>query len=189
MGSCQGGLPLTVIPGREVTSDTILLARLASDVPFRICFDLGTGTGGILRNMTSLSGFSLGIDFSMNALVHFSHQAGQPVLCSVEQISRTFREGCADLVVANPPYFSTVKSRPSPDENRRTARTGDPLTVHRFIFSSAWLLRHGGTLVISSNSKSEKETELGLAAAGFRNCETHRENGVAAIRAEWFSRI
>ncbi len=139
--------------------------------------------------MEPYEGFSVGIDFSMDALVHFDLKNGQPVLCPVERICRTFRENCADLVVANPPYYSLSSSRPSPDRIRMQARTGDSLTVHRFVFAAAWLLRQGGILVISTSPDREKETEQSITAAGFTRREIFRENGVSAIRAECFSRI
>jgi tRNA1(Val) A37 N6-methylase TrmN6 len=164
-----------VLPGRETTSDTLLLADAASSINFKTCFDLGTGTGEVLRNTQVKGGFRVGLDLSPEALALFDRRFGQPVLCPVERVYRTFRRGCADLVLANPPYNVRGKGRISPDRLRRQARTGDPLTVHRFVFAAAFLLRPGGTLVITAPQAGLQNLETAVRAAGF--------TGVAVIGA------
>jgi tRNA1(Val) A37 N6-methylase TrmN6 len=115
-----------------------------------VCFDLGTGTGGVLRCMDrSGKGLVVGIDNSREALAGFHRGFGEAVLCPVENASRTFRKGCADLVLANPPYFVSDRGRPSPDRLRGQAREAAPMTIYRFIFAGAHLLRPGGTMAVT----------------------------------------
>ena len=125
MGCGESVLPLTAVSGREITTDTLLLAELAGDVPCRVCFDLGTGTGEVLKNAGLHDNFSVGIDISFEALKVFDKAFGQPVNCPVEMVSSIFTAGCADLVLANPPYNTADNGRTSPDPMRREAREGD----------------------------------------------------------------
>lgn len=149
-----------------------------------MCFDLGTGTGGVLRCMEyGGKGLAVGIDSSPEALARFDRRFGEPVLCPVENAARTFRKGCADLVLANPPYFVSGRGRPSPNRLRAQARQGTPLTIHRFIFAGAHLLRPGGTMVITCRRQSLEELEQGLRAAGFLPGREVQGEGVLALVA------
>lgn len=184
LGGCKGGVPLRTVSGREVTSDTLLLARLASSIPFKVCIDLGTGTGGVLRCMDhSGKGLAVGIDKSPEALARFDRRFGEPVLCPVETAVRAFRRGCADLVLANPPYFVSGRGRPSPNRLRAQARQGTPMTVHRFIFAGAHLLRPRGTMVITCRRQSLEGLRQGLRAAGFLPAREVPGEGVLALVA------
>lgn len=183
MGCNESRLPLSSIPGREITSDTLLLAELARSIPFRICFDLGTGSGEILKNTNPGDAFSVGIDLSIEALALFDRSFGQPVQCSVDMVSSTFRKGCADLVLANPPYNITGSCRKSPDPLRREAREGDSLLLHRFIFAGAHLLATKGCMLISGTHERIKEIELGFRSAGFKEITRIEKNGVLALKA------
>lgn len=153
-----------------------------SEVEYRVCFDLGTGTGSVFRNASLTAGFRVGIDFSLEALTCFDPVYGQPVLCPVERISNTFRRNCADLVVANPPYYQIGQSRRSPDSKRDQARAGDPLTLFRFIFAGAFLLRQGGEIIVSTREEDTGRVCTGLRAAGFVSLSTIRGRGVSAVR-------
>lgn len=167
-----------------MTSDTLLLARLASSIPFTVCIDLGTGTGGVLRCMDhSGNGLAVGIDNSPEALARFDRRFGEPVLCPVETAVRAFRSGCADLVLANPPYFVSGRGRPSPNRLRGQAREAAPMTIHRFIFAGAHLLRPGGTMAITCRSRFRKELEQGMRAAGFLRAQEVSGDGVLALVA------
>ncbi|MFA6619333.1 MAG: hypothetical protein WCT23_09730 [Candidatus Neomarinimicrobiota bacterium] len=183
MGCGESGVPLTGLPGREITSDTLLLADIASSIPCGICFDLGTGTGEILFNASLKDCFSVGIDVSMKALSLFNRRFGQPVLCPVEQVARVFRKGCADLVLANPPYFQRGKGRASPEPLRNEARAGGTLTVYRFVFAGAHLLHRGGTMVASVREENTESLFTGFRAAGFGSVEIVRGRGAVALRA------
>ncbi len=183
MGCGKGLLPLSTIPGREVTTDTLLLAELAASIPCQVCFDLGTGTGEVLKNASFEDTFSVGVDISTSALKLFDTQVGQPVLCSVSRISSLFREGCADLVLANPPYNDSENSRPSPDPLRREAREGGPLLLYRFIFAGAHLLKPGGCMIITGRLNKSDDIETGLLSAGFANIEKFGKGKVIAMKA------
>jgi methylase of polypeptide subunit release factors len=183
MGSCESVLPLTTVSGREITTDTLLLAELAGDVPCRVCFDLGTGTGEVLKNAGLNDSFSVGIDVSFEALKKFDRAFGQPVNCPVEMVSSFFSAGCADLVLANPPYNTSGKGRISLDPLRREAREGNSLLVYRFIFAGAYLLEPGGCMIITGKPAALSITETGMRAAGFYRLERFEKRGVSAIKA------
>jgi len=171
------------VPGRDVTSDTLLLAELAGTCPCTVCVDLGTGTGEVLRFAHLSEAFRVGIDFSPVALSMFPAEAGQPVLCSVQQIPSTFRPACADLVLANPPYNTYGEGRASPDVLRSEAREGDSLLLHRFIFAGAHLLKPSGFMVITGRRERKTEMEIGLRAAGFHQVELFDRGRVIALKA------
>lgn len=183
MGSGKSVLPLTVLPGREITDDTLFLAELAGDVPCRICFDLGTGTGAVLEAATFKDAFRVGIDISIQALRLFDRAAGQPVQCSVSMVSSVFKKGCADLVLANPPYNTVTDCRHSPDPLRQEARQGDSLLLYRFIFAGAHLLRSGGCMIITGREEKIPRMKCGLRAAGFSSIEEFKRGRVIAIKA------
>jgi len=174
---------MPALSGREVTTDTLLLARLASDVQSSVCFDLGTGTGEVLSNARLRNVFSVGIDVSFEALALFDRSTGQPVLCSVEAVPLMFRKGCADLVLANPPYNVVDHGRKSPDPLRREAREGDSLLLHRFIFAGAHLLREGGSLIVTGRHERREEIEFGFRAAGFCCIEKYDQGRIIAVKA------
>ncbi len=183
MGCNESCIPLISLPGREITSDTLLLAEMAHLHPSKVCFDLGCGTGEVFTNANFQNTFTVGIDVSSDALALFDKSAGQPVQCSVEMVSRLFRKGCADLVLANPPYDVTDSSRPSPDSLRNEARQGDSLLLFRFIFAGAHLLGPGGFMIITGRYENSEEIEFGLRAAGFKVVERFRRNRVIALKA------
>lgn len=174
---------MPVLSGREVTTDTLLLARLARDVKSSVCFDLGTGTGEVLSNAGLRNVFSVGIDVSFQALALFDRSTGQPVLCSVETVPSMFRKGCADLVLANPPYNVADNGRKSPDPLRREARDGDSLLLYRFIFAGAHLLREGGCMIVTGRHERRAEIEFGFRAAGFYCIEKYDQGRVVAVKA------
>lgn len=146
-----------------------------------MCFDLGTGTGEVLGNLGNPESLRIGIDNSMEALSLFDSRWGQPVLCPVEQVQRTFRKGCADLVLANPPYNVSGRGRPSPDPRREQARSADHLVLHRFIFAGAHLLRPGGLMIITERAERQHDIELGFMAAGFSKPDLLLREGVAVF--------
>jgi len=183
MGCGESVLPLTAVSGREITTDTLLLAELAGDVPCRVCFDLGTGTGEVLKNAGLHDNFSVGIDVSFEALKVFDKAFGQPVNCPVEMVSSIFSAGCADLVLANPPYNTADNGRTSPDPMRREAREGDSLLLYRFIFAGAHLLEPGGCMIITCKPATLSKTETGMLAAGFYRLERFEKQGVSAVKA------
>lgn len=183
MGSGKSILPLTVLPGREITDDTLFLAELAGSDPCSVCFDLGTGTGAVLKHASLEDAFRVGIDLSFQALRLFDRDAGQPVQCCVSMVFSVFLKGCADLVLANPPYYTVADSRHSPDPLRREARQGDPLLLYRFIFAGAHLLRSGGCMIITGREEKIPGMKCGLRAAGFSRIEELRRGRVIAIKA------
>jgi len=183
MGSYESGIPLSSPTYSGITTDTLFLAELTADFSPDICFDLGTGTGEILRNAGFQNSFLIGIDISLELLEHFDKAIGQPVLCSVENINRTFRANCADLVLANPPYFDKSTSRKSPDLFRQQARTGDSLLLYRFIFAAAYLLRKGGNLLLSGRSSDKDKIEQGLRAADFGLFKSKERGKIIVIQS------
>jgi len=149
---------------------------------YDLCFDLGTGTGAVFRNASPSGGFRVGIDSSREVLGHFDRACGQPVLCPVEHVSRAFRSGCADLVVANPPYFRIGCGRRSPDLHRDRARTGDSLLLYRFIFAGAYLLKPGGVMILTVREEGVEGACTGFRAGGFPDPVVVRSRGVFAVR-------
>ncbi len=160
------------------------MAEIASTVPSKICFDLGTGTGEILKNATLENVFSVGIDISAEALLLFDTKKGQPVLCSVKFISSVFKKECADLVIANPPYGINGQGRGSPDKLRNQARHGDSLLLYRFIFAGGHLLKPGGIMIISCGKEKKEDTKFGFRAAGFCIVKEYQRNRVSVIKAQ-----
>lgn len=184
MGCNESSLPLSLpATNSGITTDTLLLAEVAATFSPKICFDLGTGTGEILLNAGLKESFLVGIDISLEALLLFDKSVGQPVLCSVEKVNRTFKPNCANLVLANPPYFVNGASRESPDSYRQQARAGDSLLLYRFIFAASYLLKQGGSFLISGRDYDVDKIEQGLRAADFSRFKRVERGKVIVIHS------
>jgi tRNA1(Val) A37 N6-methylase TrmN6 len=159
----------------ETTSDTLVLAASAPDIPpGSLAFDLGTGCGEVIRiaSLRNEGSCWVGIDCREEALMSFLGWADTPgagsgffpVCCLVEDVASAFPAGCADAVLANPPYGVTGRVRAAPDRHREMYRSGSDRLLHEFIRASAHLLRSHGRMVMVNRPGNLNRILTGLAA-------------------------
>jgi tRNA1Val (adenine37-N6)-methyltransferase len=166
--SPSGGVP--------TTTDTLLLAASVSVRPGSTVVELGCGAGGALLSAAGRNPGChwIGLDIQLPLLLsarEASMQCSSPgrfqwVQCPVELVTSAFREGVADLVIANPPYAVEDSCRSSPVDPRRTARSARPMLLYRFLRGAAHLLRPGGGFVMVNRPGNLPSMLLGFGAFG-----------------------
>jgi tRNA1(Val) A37 N6-methylase TrmN6 len=161
----------------ETTTDTLVLAASVPPVPpGSLIIDLGTGNGDAVREAALHIDGCLwaGLDMREEALGEFPRHVDPgtgslrffPVCCRMEDVTSLLPAGCADVVMANPPYGITSRSRSSPDPRRRVSRSGSDLLLHVFLRASAHLLREEGMLVTVNRPANLDRILTGCAAFG-----------------------
>jgi len=177
----------------ETTSDTLVLAASVTGLETgSIVFELGSGEGAaIIEAHLANSGCSwTGIDCRLEALVRSKDAAARhpdlhysPVCCLVEDVTKVFPEGCADLVLANPPYNVSDQGRVSPGSERSVARSGNDLLIYEFLRSASHLLRSGGRMVMVNRPAELCRILTGCSAAGLNPCSLQPvgEDGQPAV--------
>ncbi len=89
-----------------------------------------------------------------------------PVCCRIEDVISVFPGGCADIVLANPPYGVAGSVRAAPDRQRELSRSGSDLLLHTFIRASAHLLRLHGRMVMVNRPGNLDRILTGCTAFG-----------------------
>ena len=151
-----GGAVVHQSPGRETTTDTLLLGLWADPPEDALVCELGCGSaaasavaalrhpgrswvcvdrdGGELvlaRRNLELAGCSAGV-----------------LCCDVARVPAALSAGSADLVIMNPPYRESGSGRRSPKPGRAASRHGDALCVPQFVRAAEHLLAAGGRLLM-----------------------------------------
>jgi tRNA1Val (adenine37-N6)-methyltransferase len=157
-----------------------------------IVFELGSGEGAAIVEAHHANTGCLwtGIDCRYEALMRSKDAAAShpdlqynPVCCLVEDVTKVFPEGCADLVLMNPPYNVSDRGRISPESDRGVARSGNCLLVYEFLRSASHLLRMGGRMVMVNRPAELCRILTGCSAAGLNPCSLQPvgENGQPAV--------
>ena len=134
-----------------------MLASSVRDLPAgSLIFDLGTGNGdAVLAASSTCPGCTwVGVDCRREALREFCSHWGDEkrdgvlltVCTMVEDVTAAFPRGCADAVLANPPYGVTGRKRVSPSAGRERSRSGADTLLFVFLRAASHLLRPGGRL-------------------------------------------
>lgn len=144
-----------------LTGDTLALGRFATVHPGdRVC-DLGCGSGALLLLLAGraegLQLTGLDTDGAAAALTgrNLADNAldGRALHCDVTRVGEQLKGQVFDLVVSNPPYFSSGSGSDGGRERmERTAGLAD------FIAAAGRLLRHGGRLALVH--RSQRLTDL-----------------------------
>lgn len=170
-----GGAEVVHSPGREVTTDSVLLG-LWSDPPEggRVC-ELGCGSASVtvVAARRNPGRFWLGIDMDSSQLLlarsNLSAAGGvcaALLCCDVFRVPALLRAGWADLVMMNPPYGVSGRGRSSPDPSRELARRSGPLVLPAFVRAAAHLLRPRGRLVCVMDVRALPRLILACGAQG-----------------------
>jgi tRNA1(Val) A37 N6-methylase TrmN6 len=176
----QDGTFLFQSAGREVSSDTYLLGLAVSAPPGSTVFDLGSGSGGaaLIAARANPGCVWVGVDSQLTELRLAMRSARANgagsylgVCADVKTLPFLMPKGIADLVMANPPYLRSGKSRPSPDPARRASRSGEGLTTASFVRAAAHLLRAGGRFLVVNRPANLVELVLGCRSYGLSPTE------------------
>ncbi len=143
-----GGTVVFADKQAPITTDSLLLAEFCTVHPRWSMCDLGCGGGILLLSMIDkgLRGQAIGIDVNARALSLLQRSADEGDLENVEAIEcdlRSYKPAAVlDLVVSNPPYFSS--GMPSPNTARATARHELACTIDDIAAAAQRLLKDGG---------------------------------------------
>lgn len=139
----------------KVGTDGVLLGAWANLSDAKNVLDIGTGTGLIslmINQRLSANVIIDAIDIDEDAIVQAKEnieKAGAGNINCIRQSLQSFAENCNrkyDLVISNPPYFSS--SLHSPDKQRTMARHTDTLPIEILIGLSARLITDTGKFAI-----------------------------------------
>ncbi len=138
--------------------DSVLLADFANARPGDVVVDLGTGTG-ILPLLISgraprtlFHAFEIQQDMAQMAMRSVAlNQLNDRIHVYAENLTgapRRIGYGCADLVVANPPYTREGAAIQNPAEGKRIARHEGDSTLNDFVKTASALLKTKGHFAV-----------------------------------------
>ncbi|MDL2215199.1 methyltransferase [Dysgonomonas sp. OttesenSCG-928-M03] len=154
----------------KVGTDGVLLGIWTELSDCNTILDIGTGSGLIAlilaqrsegRN-TSIDAIDIDRSAILQAMENVEHSPFENIFC-VHNSIQEYAPRCNkkyDLIVSNPPYFSS--SLLSPDEQRTLARHSTALDISDFIFASRSLLSERGRISLIF-PYTEKNTLIDIA--------------------------
>jgi tRNA1(Val) A37 N6-methylase TrmN6 len=150
----------------------VLAASLRGLPAGSLVFDLGTGAGDALLDACRRNPGCMwaGLDPRERALGELVRRVSPAdsrvfaVCARVEDVPSLFLGGCADAVMANPPYGTAGSGRPSPDGDRQLSRSGRDTLLHAFLRAASHLLRPGGTLLTVNRPRNLGRILTGCSA-------------------------
>ncbi len=138
-------------------TDTFLLGAFPRLKRGEEVCDLGSGTGLLglllLAREPSLHVTGVEVQEAASALARRTAEmnglaASLTCLTADLRDPRLLTAGGFDLVISNPPYFSTQQGATAPDDARRTARSEESCTLEDIFRAARRLLRWGGRLCL-----------------------------------------
>lgn len=160
-----------------LSTDAVLLADFARPKKknsYVADFGCGSGILGLLIKFKDPSVRLIDIDLIPYALeIAQKNMAANNLEENVEYICGDFQDmkemipaSCLDLIVCNPPYYSTDRGASSPKEDRRIARSEISCSLDQLFSSAARHLRSGGRICLVY--KPDRLAELLLIMAKSR---------------------
>lgn len=140
----------------QPSTDTFLLGAFAQAKRGETVCDLGAGTGllGLLLWAREPSILLHNVECQAPALQLAERTAlenglnAHHHLGDLRQLDGVLQAGCCDLVVSNPPYFSTGSGRAASSAARQTARSEISCTLEELCAAAGRLLRWGGRFAL-----------------------------------------
>jgi tRNA1(Val) A37 N6-methylase TrmN6 len=183
--------------GHRFGHDSILLAAATPGRAGEQAVELGAGVGAaglaLARRIEGLTVTLVEIDPALTALAHDNAARNglgarvRAVCLDVAASAATFAAtglapGSADHVLMNPPF--NAPQNPSPDRDRRVARTASHETLTLWLRAAARLLRPSGavTLIWRADGLSDVLASLAADFGAISILPIHPKPGVPAIR-------
>ncbi len=154
----------------KVGTDGVLIGAYTKVENAKKILDVGTGTGLIALMLAQKSNAMVfGIDINEEAVKLARFNAEKSLFASRISISHCafadYQELDIDLIVSNPPYFTTDVL--APDKNRALARHNIELTISELVFNINRLLKPDGRAIVIFPVEQSREFEQESLAAGF----------------------
>lgn len=165
----------------KVGTDGVLLGAWASVPGVSTVLDIGTGTGLIALMISQRTGNSAlidAIDIDEAAILQAKENTGRSNFRNIHPIRASLQDYATvckkkyDLIVSNPPYFTS--SLHSPNRQRTLARHTDTLPICDLVRLSATLMTDNGRLaLIYPYSEKQLLTETAAQAGLYTSRLTH----------------
>ena len=146
--------------GYRFTSDAVHLANFVKCKSTDVIIDAGCG-GGVISlivndNHNPLKILAVDIQAAAAGLTRENAELNdfkniEIFNADIREFHKTYGSNLADVMVCNPPYFST--GRKSQNPNRSTARHDDTLNLEELCTAATKLLKYGGELYFCYPSK------------------------------------
>jgi tRNA1Val (adenine37-N6)-methyltransferase len=136
----------------KVGTDGVLLGAWVDCENCSSILDVGTGSGLIAlmtaqRSHAQIDALDIDAEACRQALVNAEKSPFASRIRVMREDFLSFHPGCSyDLIVSNPPYFSS--SPENPDSRKATARHNTALSFEALIRQSSLLLKEGGRLAV-----------------------------------------
>lgn len=160
----------------RLCTDSVLLADFITPGGARRGIDLGCGAGILTLLLAekseklSMTGLELQAEAAEIAAANLRDNALDGrcrVICGdLRRHRELFPAGSFELVVANPPYFSTARGAMAPVEARAAARAEGACTLEELACAASWLCRSGGSLFLVYRTERMSELFGCLSAHG-----------------------
>jgi len=167
--------------GHRAGTDAVLLAAAAPAELDGLALDIGAGVGaaglalaklrpqitlGLVENDPSTAALARD-NLVLNGLDDRGRVYEADIACDASRHAAGLRDGLARLVVTNPPYFDPERTRLSPEQGTRAARTmptAGPGSLAAWIAASINLLENDGMFIIIH--RPEALPEILVAVSG-----------------------
>ncbi len=168
----QNGTAVWTAAFCRVQTDALLLAAFSQPKRLEAAWDLGTGCGIIplAWHDAGYRGQCIAVDSAPGALALLAQSIDENALDHITprlaDIADLERSGTADVVAANPPYFSAASGPQSPDGLRAAARHEGGANLFSFAATAAVLLKNGGRFCLCQRPQRLAEVFFALQRAG-----------------------
>lgn len=140
--------------GFRMGTDSVLLSKFVSVLPYEKGVDLGTGSGVIplllLSENKCREMHGIEIQETLYSLaVHNAFSNGMenrffPISGDIRNVQKLLPAESADFVTVNPPYFKKGSGKRSESEEKLTARHEENGVIGDFCHAASYLLKFGG---------------------------------------------
>ena len=161
--------------GFKLGTDSVLLAHFTNPSRAKRILDIGCGAGvlTVLTAYKATRGQVMGIELQPESAAvcreNMSANGFDPdciLLGDIREHRSLFAAGSFDLVISNPPYFTTAGGFTAPDEKRAIARDERTLSMDELCRAAGYLVKWGGAFTVVHRPERLSELLCALTKYG-----------------------